>query len=604
MSERNEFDDLARRKLEERETVFHEGDWTAAERLIAAQHNSTGGWKHWAIGGIALLLIGVTAWWSTSNSSTETRIVSVAANAAVEQADPRTNGTEIGTSVANNEHDRIAAITATVTTDIREDLSARNIAMGTSTTDLTSPQEQASLRIENVSATPKKKEEQRSNSLKTTRAVDPVVIAPVPEKKKKDMPLNGPTLIVAKENNENVRTFPNELEDLASSVSSTTGQRSTEAENSATAETDRGPEQVFNNAISPASSSTEDHFGSDAVVEQVEPDRSTEGDQSVATRTVPEEELQVPASVVMMVEDPTRTATRDEVIAAVVLASDSVVPASDQPQDSALVVQAPLPPLDMVTASSPWEIGILFGGLRSSSTFTGGNSADWNGGLTGRWSPTFGAEVMHMGRNFGIGGGIRYTTYEEELSVEGKSLSTVVIRDSNYFEPFNTTILYVLGIDTINGQEWYITESRDTTINILVLGTHTFTSSRQLIDALRVVNRVSYLEVPLLLDAHVTQGSWMFGLRGGPMIGVLTGRRGTIPNAEFDGYTPFTTEQFRRTQLGLTARAYIRYKFTNGWAIGFEPTWRTQLGNAFSSGDLVRTNSGIGGMISVTYRLR
>ncbi len=600
MSERNEFDDLARRKLEERETVFHEGDWAAAERLIAAQHNSTGGWKNWAIGGIALLFIGGTAWWSTSNSSTETRIASVAKNAAMEQADPRTKGTDIGTSVANNDHDRIAATTATVTTDIREDRSAQIIATAPTTEVVSTVREQSSLRIENVSAATKKKETQRSNSLKTTRSVDPVVIAHLQENKK----IDALPEVVAQENNENVRTIPNELEAMASSASSTTGQRSTEAKNSATAETDHGQEQVMNNAVSTTVGSTADQFESEAVVEQEEPDGSTEGDQSAATRTVPEEELQVPGSVVMMVEDPTRTATRDEVIAAVVLASDSVVPASDQPQDSALVVQAPLPPLDMVTASSPWEIGILFGGLRSSSTFTGGNSADWNDGLTGRLSPTFGAEVMHMGRNLGIGGGIRYTTYEEELSVEGKSLSTVVIRDSNYFEPFNTTILYVLGIDTINGQEWYITESRDTTINILVLGTHTFTSSRQLIDALRVVNRVSYLEVPLLLDAHVTQGSWMFGLRGGPTIGVLTGRRGTIPNAEFDGYTPFTTEQFRRTQLGLTTRAYIRYKFTNGWAIGFEPTWRTQLGNAFGSGDLVRTNSGIGGMISVTYRLR
>jgi len=262
------------------------------------------------------------------------------------------------------------------------------------------------------------------------------------------------------------------------------------------------------------------------------------------------------------------------------------------------------PPPPLITPGSPWEIGVVLGGLLSRSTYTGGNSADWIDGQTGRWSPAFGGEVMHMGRNFGMGSGLHYSTYQEDLHIAERSLTTTVIQDSNYFESFDTTILYVLGNVIIDGEQYYVTESRDTTIDVLVLGTTSSSTTRKLIDARDVSNRVSYVEVPLLLDAHVVQGAWAIGLRGGPTVGLLNGRRGAIPNASFDGYTDFATEQFRSPVLGLTARAYLRYRFVNGWSVGVEPTWRGHFGNALNSGDLTRRSSAVGAMISVSYRLR
>jgi len=211
---------------------------------------------------------------------------------------------------------------------------------------------------------------------------------------------------------------------------------------------------------------------------------------------------------------------------------------------------------------------------------------------------------MHMGRNFGMGSGLHYSTYQEDLHIAERSLTTTVIQDSNYFESFDTTILYVLGNVIIDGEQYYVTESRDTTIDVLVLGTTSSSTTRKLIDARDVSNRVSYVEVPLLLDAHVVQGAWAIGLRGGPTVGLLNGRRGAIPNASFDGYTDFATEQFRSPVLGLTARAYLRYRFVNGWSVGVEPTWRGHFGNALNSGDLTRRSSAVGAMISVSYRLR
>ncbi|MBP8879219.1 MAG: hypothetical protein KBG86_14330, partial [Flavobacteriales bacterium] len=74
MSERNEFDELARRKLEERGSIFRESDWSAAERLIAAQRRTSGGWKHWAIGAVALILIGAATWWMNADPAAEKQL--------------------------------------------------------------------------------------------------------------------------------------------------------------------------------------------------------------------------------------------------------------------------------------------------------------------------------------------------------------------------------------------------------------------------------------------------------------------------------------------------------------------------------------------------
>ena len=247
---------------------------------------------------------------------------------------------------------------------------------------------------------------------------------------------------------------------------------------------------------------------------------------------------------------------------------------------------------------------MLFGGLITGTTYTGGNSAEWASGLKDEWTATGGAEVMHMGRNFGIGTGLHYTTYADRSHIDARDLSTTVISDSSYFQANQVTLLYILGNVLINGQEYYVTESRDTVINVLVTTTTSTTTTIRLIDARDIVTQVSYFEIPLLLDAHVIQGSWAIGLRGGPTLGLLSGRKGMVPNSTFDGYEALGEQQFRSTVFGLTARAYIRYRFTNGWSVGLEPTWRGQLGNAMDGGELVRRSSGVGALLSVSYRLR
>ena len=81
MSLNEEFDELARRKLEERQFAFQEADWQGARKLIDAQRGG-GNKAMWITGAVALLLVGGLAWYGTNSTGTERAV------AAVEQVAP------------------------------------------------------------------------------------------------------------------------------------------------------------------------------------------------------------------------------------------------------------------------------------------------------------------------------------------------------------------------------------------------------------------------------------------------------------------------------------------------------------------------------------
>jgi hypothetical protein len=138
---------------------------------------------------------------------------------------------------------------------------------------------------------------------------------------------------------------------------------------------------------------------------------------------------------------------------------------------------------------------------------------------------------------------------------------------------------------------------------VLDIGADTTTTRVQLQEGIDRVNHVSYLELPLLLDGHVDAGHWRFGLRGGPTVGMLTGRRGSVPVTDPTGSIELSDQPFREYMFGWTVRAYIRYKLSDRWWLGIEPMMRGQLMNAYSTGDLTRRSTGLGVGFSVSYRL-
>lgn len=273
-------------------------------------------------------------------------------------------------------------------------------------------------------------------------------------------------------------------------------------------------------------------------------------------------------------------------------------PSTKLPTASPLPAAAPIVPRE-----SPWEITGSGGLFTSSSKYRGGNSAEWEGGLDQAYSAGFGAELMHTGRNISLGFGLHYGTYAERMRLDALDERFTSYQQYWYLAVIDTSILVIT--DTLPGTPpTYAGQSMNTAIQVLAQGTDTVVDRQHIRDARDAVNRVSYVEVPMLADVHVVQGRWSVGVRGGPTIGLLSTRRGAMPNRAGDGFTPFNGVAFRDVVLGYTARAYVRYRFNAAWSVGLEPALRGQLLNTLSSGDLERRSAAKGILLSLTYRLR
>lgn len=271
------------------------------------------------------------------------------------------------------------------------------------------------------------------------------------------------------------------------------------------------------------------------------------------------------------------------------------------PADSAAdAVQAPPPP-PLIAARSPWELSVLGGLQRTSSRY----ASDRLSGIASApgQSPAFGAELVRMGRNVGFGIGLHHAAYNDRLNLpEQRSMAWEVTRRW-FLQSVDTTILFITGTDTVGGQVVHTGFNVSTTVQVLA-STYDTTAIARIRAARAFSVRTSYLELPLLLDGHLVQGRWSLGIRGGPSLGLLTARNGSIPSESGEADAPLRDAAVRQWMVGWTARAYARYRFNAAWSVGVEPMARGQLIDAIDGPVLTRRSTAIGALLSLSCRLR
>jgi hypothetical protein len=274
------------------------------------------------------------------------------------------------------------------------------------------------------------------------------------------------------------------------------------------------------------------------------------------------------------------------------------------PNDS-LASNPPAPlPLQGPTIRSPWEISALAGLRTTNANYRGANLQPDELRITGQHNPVLGLEAMHTGRNLSLGAGILYGTWSEQVDVAALNRTRTTIRPYWMLVPVDTTLLIIT--DTLNqGTDSlsFVGTSVPSTVNVLQRTADTTTVSERLREARTVTVRTSYVEVAPLIDVHVTQARWTLGVRGGPTVGLLSGRRGELPGPGEDGNAPFREVAFREVMLGYQARAYARYRWNAAWSIGLEPMIGGTLLNTFDEVGLERRTRGYGVLLSLTYRL-
>ena len=262
--------------------------------------------------------------------------------------------------------------------------------------------------------------------------------------------------------------------------------------------------------------------------------------------------------------------------------------------DSAVAAAPPRP-------RSRLELSVWGGPFNTSTRYTGDRTTDWASTINKAGSLAFGAEMMHQGEHFGLGAGLHYTSYVEQLNAESLKDELRTTVTTYQLDGIDTTVLVVNGTVWIGGQQYYMTQMLDTTIYVLVGTDSEVVATNVRRNALARSNRTSYLEIPLLFDAHIRRGHWGFALRGGPTLGIVQGRRGVLPTS--NSYTDLIDEAFSELVLGYTLQGHIRYHLGEAWSLGIGPALRGQFSNTLQSDQLQRRANAAGAVITVGYRL-
>ena len=609
MKHENEFDELARQKLEGRSIPFEESDWTAMQGLLKAEKSDRGGvfgrLAKWLGGAALLAILGIGVWKYTEEDAKNTEVSAVATtvvehmNATKEPATSSTDNKEqtqreipeANTTPAQQEINR-----STTEVSVRNDSSVRKnksvakpVAANTTAASTIPQRTNRTL----ASYSPTEKTSSPSTNNRST------IVDPTSETTKTD----GPTLVAKAEDNRGNTIAANDGTTIAD-ANETPGE--TKGDQDVPVQKTNGTSAANADPDGDTSSTGEPAFMATA-----EPDQPAKNESGTADK-----DAEMPNATDGMdmaaIPDPQKTNDDAEPIHVpftnktvdTVASTEEETRLETTVKDTTTAVPEPAPIAPLITPRSPWQLSILGGAMNTSTRYSGSNSEEWNAGIKDQWTANAGVELVHMGRNFGIGSGLHYSTYSEQIQVSAKDRSTLTLRNFWYLSPIDTTILFITDTIQQGGETVYVGQSISTTVNVLAQGTDSSFTSEQIRDARSTRNKVSYVEVPLLLDAHLVQGRWSIGFRGGPTVGLLTGRKGSLPNSNGEGYTALNDQPFREVVFGWTARAYVRYRFNEAWSIGVEPMVRGQLFNTLGSGDLSRKSTAYGGVLSLSYLLR
>ncbi|MCB9179281.1 MAG: hypothetical protein H6590_07655 [Flavobacteriales bacterium] len=534
MKDMERFDELARRKLEERRFAFDEADWQGMERMLHDRRRKRGG-LYWSIAALLLLLIGAGIWRSViGHGPSDAAPAKAVASRAIDGGDDaqRTSTFPKGTAMTTEEPATSSIQEGTMDSSPSVPGIAEEGIPTRETTDHSGPR-----RIS------------QSDGTRTTRRM---VASP-------SAPGNG------------------SIAEIKVVGDTTSGKARPEMDQAEQLPTE-GPDDRTN-IFTPEDALKDD---TDRSV------RSEEEDQRIVTGPT---EQQVIASGPLP-EGP-------------VVRPDTARVDQNDPTIPEQVAQAPDSNSLAMTGSgprSPWELSVL-GGLGATINRYGGAISPYAGELRGARSTSLGAEMMKMSAHIGWGAGIHCVTYAEHLDLQERFTESTELKNTYSLVVVDTTVIGV--VDTIQqgGVTYYVTSPIDT--SMLVLDTQVDTITHHLVTLERRArsNVISYLELPLLFDVHTDLGRWSLGLRGGPTLGLLIGRRGELPNERMDAYEELQEQSFRSFMVGAMLRGYVRYHFAPNWSVGLEPTYRALILDTYADDPHVRRTSAVSGLLSISYRL-
>ncbi|HMC96174.1 MAG TPA: hypothetical protein VKG92_00830, partial [Flavobacteriales bacterium] len=349
MNERHEFDDLARRKLEERQFAFDEAAWSDVERVLAAKRRHRGGWVWWTMSGAALLLIGFLVWRSVPvEPITRVVVPNVGVTAHEENPVPPAQGEEGAT--ATQVHDQVAPteVDATSTNE-------STVAGAAMRTTPKQPPHEPQVADHRTNATPQEEGMEHITAAGTTtdHATHLLVVEP------------------------------------GSGTSGAVGDTVTPVEQPSNAGTVGSVAAGILPPVVVAIPAGNEPSGSAiSATDRPATTDSTSGTNEDAAKVEPA----IEPLVVVPLDG--QNDNGEDVPSSTPATADSTVATTSNDPTPPAIATAPPPPA-IIPASSPWEVSVLGGYFTTTSTYSGPGSDTWD--VSEQQTPGVGGEWMHMG---------------------------------------------------------------------------------------------------------------------------------------------------------------------------------------------------------------
>lgn len=107
-------------------------------------------------------------------------------------------------------------------------------------------------------------------------------------------------------------------------------------------------------------------------------------------------------------------------------------------------------------------------------------------------------------------------------------------------------------------------------------------------------NKISYIEIPILLGYQFKAGNWRFGLSTGPSIGLLNSAVITYPNYDLTTTETKPVTYFKNSYFNWIAKPSVTYMFTDNIGFGINGMFRWNLGSIVEDADIQQQYSGYG----------
>lgn len=552
MNDHRNFDELARRKLDERSFPFEEAHWAGVQGSLNARRN---GRHWWWLSAAALLFITATLWFNGREVSTPPITNATdKVNAPAERMSAKTQG--------HPQQEKREAQKEHITPATAANVGIPTVTSSPTASQLTSDQPSTGVSMAHHSSTTPDHRNRTHEKEKAPAHADGHKSEAVPSRIAAQLVTTGASVGAGK--------------DLVIASNNAAGTESPASVPSAAPLVDAGSTSINNNereepgSINPTG---------------IPMSRKLEGQESGSK------------GIDQAGKDPGTPSTNTN--ATVVGTSSAGLP-SDSSGSAMPPVTQPAP-----KAVGKWsiEFSLLGGALNTRQGFTPATMLDDRSRAEGAAAPAAGAEAMWLKPHWGFGLGIHYTTLAERINSDRLESTATSIQYNYAVQSVETTLVVVTGSYVLDSVLHYTTTTKDTILHVLTIDRDTVTNTFQKRAARESRNTLSYWEVPLLLDAHTISGRFTFGVRGGPTVGFLQENHGSLPNTTEDGYRTLQRQQLRATVLGYQARAYVRYRICGALSVGLEPMVRGQFQSLFGEALPVSKAPALGAFFSVTYHL-